>query len=245
MNRLFRQYWYLTAAAVLFFASTSFAQVNMQLTGENGSYAGTNPTVFTDPYYGTINGVPTSILCDDYGDESYNGETWKANVTSVASAGTSTTVKWNAGSAAATQTLYDELAWLALQLVSAAPGQAQEDYSFAMWQLACSTATANLGTNCSNPINTLPSADQTIVNNDIAAAESQPYTPGEYANVFIYTPTDNNQGTCPNGQPCGKTPPQEFIVTPESSTIVMLGADLLGLLALAFFFRRRGLEMVS
>jgi len=244
MTRLLRHYWVLTAAAVLLFASASFAQVSMQLTGVNGASAG---NVYTDPYYGTINGVSTSILCDDYGDESYLGETWKANVTSVAQVLTSpNSVKWNAGSAAATQTLYDELAWLALQLLSATPGQQQEDYSFAMWQLACSVATTvNVGGTCSNPESTLDAADQKIVNNDISAAENQHYTSGEFANVNIYTPISNSQGMCGTSTKCENTPPQEFIVVPESSTIVMLGADLLALLALGFFFRRRGLLAAS
>lgn len=239
MNCLFRKYWYLAVAAVLLCAPASFAQVNMQLTAVNGTSAG---GVYTDPYYGTINGVSSTIICDDYGDETYFNETWLANVTNETNAGTaSPAVKWNAGSASATQTLYNELAWLATQLLAATPGQAQADYSFAIWQLACSSATATVGNNCSNPVNSLSAADQQIVQNEINAAKGQTYTPGEFSNVYIYTPISGSQGMCGNN-PCVNTPPQEFIVvTPESSTVVMVGADLLGLLALAFFFRRRGL----
>lgn len=256
MKRLLRPYWFLTAAAVLLCASASFAQVTMTLTGVNGSTAGTSPTVYTNPYYGTINGVSATIICDDYADDSFFNETWQANAIAETTAGASVIqnvtpqVKWvdpqtGKNTAALTQQLYNEMSWLAIQMLAAAPGQPQEDYSFAIWQLACQSATSVTVGNfpCSpSPISTLGSADQAIVNQDIANAAG--HANDVFSNVTIYTPVAGT-GMC-GSAPCPSTTPQEFIVvTPESSTIVMLGADLLGLLAFAYFFRRRLVLPVS
>jgi len=247
------KHWYLTAAAVLLFVSASFAQqpVTMTLSTVNGAYAGTNPTVYTNPYTGTINGVSSTIICDDYADETYFGEQWTAYAYNETSAGSSN-VKWDPVTGLTQQQIYNEISWLATQLLAAAPGQAQEDYSFAIWELACSASSGvnNSGGSpiggypCSpDPKGTLSSVDQGIVAQDIQNAGAHENV--EFSNVTIYTPKPGS-GLCgaTNSTPCGT--PQEFIVvTPESSTIVMLGADLLGLLALAFFFRRRALQTLN
>jgi len=231
MNRVLRKYWYLSVVSLLVFASASFAQnpASMDLTGVNGASLG---PAYTDPYYATINNVPTTVICDDFADESFLNTPWSANETNLTSAGTSALVKWEGGSAAATQTLYDEIAFLSIALLGAAPGQAQEDYSYALWQLTCTQSTgANIGNTCGSklPFSYLSGTDLTNATNDLNAALNATYTTGEYSNVEIYTPV------------AGSSPvQQEFIVvTPESSSVVLLGADMLGLLALAFVFRRR------
>jgi len=259
MNSAVRQYWFLLAVAmaVLAFAPASFAQANMQLTGVNGANAG---GVYTDPYNGTINGVSSTIICDDYADDSYFNETWQANATNVASAGSSSTVKWIGDGATVTigsgptltmntQTLYDAIGYLSTQMLGAASGEPQEAYSFALWELTCTYGTPNtaatLGKGCTtNPFSTISGQLLTDAQNDLNAALSQNYTPGEYSNVEVYTPISGTQGMC-GTNPCGTTPPQEFIAVPESSTVVMVGADLLGLLALAIFFRRRAVQPIS
>jgi len=247
MKSAFRQYWYLAAVAVLLFASASFGQVNMVLTGVNGANEG---GVYTDPYYGTVNGVPAVIISDDYADDSYVPESWRANAINESQAGaslaTSTPVKWNAGSAAATQLLYDEISYLATAMLAAAPGQAQMDYSFAIWDLSCQAGvTASVGKTCTPPV--APSDLSTVANLILQAQNaSKNFTPGEFANVTIYTPLNTNpgQGTCGTG-PCATTPPQEFISVPEASTLALVALGMLGLLALAFMFRQRGLQLAS
>jgi len=242
MNSAVRKYWWLLAVVVLAFAPASFAQVNMQLTGVNGASAA---GVYTDPYYGTINGVASTIICDDYADDTYFNETWKANATNLASAGTSTTLKWSGTNGLSTQTLYDAIAYLSTQMLSAASGEPQEAYSFALWELTCKYGSANLGNSCkTDPFSTISGQLATDAQNDLNAALGQTYTPGEFSNVTIYTPISGTQGMCGNN-PCATTPPQEFIVVPESSTIAMVSADLLGLLALGFFFRRRALQTLN
>jgi len=246
MNSSVRKYLLLGVALVAF-APLSFAQVNMTLTAVNPSeYAGTNPTVYTDPYFGTVGGVSSTIICDDYADDSYLNETWKANATTVSSVTSSTnTLKW-IGKGISTQTLYDEIAYLSTQMLGTSSAEGQEAYSFALWELTCTYGTPNpaaglgLSAGCAkDPFSTITS-NSTLwndANNDLNAALSQNYTPGEYSNVTIYTPINGTQNE--------PTIPQEFIVVPESSTIVMVSADLLGLLALAFFFRRRALQPLS
>lgn len=243
MNNVLRKYWYFCVISLLAFASATFAQnpAAMDLTGVNGAWLG---PAYTDPYYATINGVPTAVLCDDFADQSYLNTPWSANVTNLALAGSSSQVKWNAGSQLATQTLYDEIAFLATALLAAAPGQAQEDYSYALWQLTCTQSTqnasgANVGNTCAGsplPFSYLTpgSSDYINANNDLTAALGAKYTSGEYSNVTIYTPVSSSSPI-----------QQEFITVPESSSVVVFGADLLGLLALAFVFRRRLLSPIS
>ena len=36
--------------------------------------------VDTSLYAGTINGTPTTIICDDFADDSFMNESWQANV---------------------------------------------------------------------------------------------------------------------------------------------------------------------
>jgi len=245
MKNLFRKYWLLTVAAVLLFASASSAQtVSMTITGVNptGTSLG---GVFTDPYQGTVNGTPATIVCDDWADETYLPESWQANANNLASAGVSlstlTPVKWDpllggkTPGPDGTQQLYNEVAYLVTELLATNDPTKQADISYALWQLTCSAPVATVGNLCSKsdlPFSKLTGADLTNATNYLNDALNITFTPGEYSNFTIYTPV---AGSGTNG-----TTPQEFIVlTPESSTVVMVGADMLGLLALAFFFRRR------
>jgi len=244
MNSSFKQYWYLLAVAVLLFAPASFAQtVTMTLSSVNGANDG---GVYTDPYYGTITsgGVTSSavLICDDYADESLLGQTWSAVVTNVTAAGTtSNTLKWTGTNGVSTQTLYNAIASLATTMLTKPAGPAQEAYSFAIWELTFLYGKSNGGMPSTiDPISTLggdsvAAAALALLADPFATGgllNANTYTPGEFSNVAIYTPT--NVG-----------PPQEFISVPEASTVAMLGVDLLGLLALGFFFRRRGMQLAS
>src|ERR1700689_2418331 len=41
--------------------------------------------IYISPYTATINGVQTAVICDDFKDEVYVGESWMANSGSVVS----------------------------------------------------------------------------------------------------------------------------------------------------------------
>ncbi len=183
--------------------------------GNNGALGGDD----VGPYTVTINGVSTTVICDDYDDESYIGETWTANVTTLSSLGGT---KWvDLGNST---NLYDEAAWLSLNLLSAGPGQAG-DIQFAIWTLFDP-----------NALNGLSAGDQANVLWWINDAQGQTFSSGEFANVLIYTPNITDPIRC-DGNYCANTPPQEFIVvSPEPSELIL---TLAGLLAVAVAFRRK------
>jgi hypothetical protein len=222
MNTLFRKHWYLTAVAVLFFASVSFAATtNVQITGvgDGASLDG----VYVDPYTATV-GTATNVpvICDDWSDNVTVGQSWTANVINLASLGTSytgaTPLYGN------NPALYNELAWLGTQLLANPTNTANQDViSFAIWEL----------TYYSYPYSpkeaypSLTTAEQNLVTAEIGLANGETGFNG--AGWSILTPTNRGSGE-----------PQEFLVyTPESSAVILFGADMLGLAALAFFFRRR------
>jgi hypothetical protein len=203
----------------------------MQLTGVNGnSYAG----VYTSPYYATVNGVATTVICDDFSTESSIGETWQANVTTVASvvAGTSSAKFSSQG--------YDAVANLATQLLSISPATQQAIVlSFAIWDIFDASGVQSWFTSQSDPSGVY-SAAAALAN---TALNQTTYTAGEYSNVVIYSSTT---GT-----------PQEFVgmgsvtgtgtgpvSTPEISSPVILAVDLLALGIIVWLFRRRTPEAV-
>jgi hypothetical protein len=206
--------------AVLFFAPTALADstASMLLTGAGNNGALGNVDI--GPYTATINGVSTSVICDDYDDDSYINETWTANVTTLGSLGGT---KWvDLGNST---NLYEEAAWLSLKLLSAGPDQAG-DIQFAIWALFDP-----------NALNGLSASDQANVWCWIDDAQDQTFSSGEFANVLIYTPNITDPIRC-DGNYCQNTPPQEFIVvTPEPSEIAFV---LTGLLAVAIAVRRKG-----
>lgn len=229
MNWKFRKYGYFAIAAVLAFASASFAQTtSMTLNGVgNGTVVG---NVYVDPYTATIAGIGSKIpvICDDFSDNSYVGTTWTVNVTNLSAVSSGSPLFGQ------NQTLYDELAWLASDMLAnyspsptSAQLAAQIADSFAIWQLtygANSTTTESPG-----PFNPPFPINQSAIDTQISSA---------IASVGSFD-TSGWEILTPLGAPY-KGEPQEFLVhTPEASTILMLRADLLGVLALAFFFRRR------
>src|SRR3984957_9301114 len=138
MMRMSRNLWLAMVAAVLCFAPCALGQVNITLTS-----AGNNVMngVFVGPYNATVNGVSTQIICDDFVDDSYVGESLSANVTTMANLnGTKGGAMLNA------TTLYDEAAWLATQMLSPTySGNAtQVGYlAYALWAVFQPTAVQN------------------------------------------------------------------------------------------------------
>jgi len=259
MTSSFRRFWLLTAAVVLVSASAAFGQqtvsMNLTGTGNNTIEWGSSFGVFVDPYTATVGGVPnTTVICDDWSNNSFVGESWTANVTNLTSVVGSSSPMF--GNNAAAQTLYNEVAWLATDLLnnysptpSAAQQTTQINDSFAIWQL---TYGANGTTQeLPSPVS-FGSINQTAVNTAKTNAANAVAGGWVGTDWEILTPNTSDPITC-TGSGCPSPNnattlgvPQEFLVfTPEASTIVMFAAGVLGLLAMAFFFRRNAFQPVS
>ncbi|MGO9125719.1 MAG: hypothetical protein ACLP6G_12635 [Terriglobales bacterium] len=226
-----RNLWLAMAAVMLCFMPYALGQgqVNINLTG-----AGNNVMdgVYVGPYNATVNGASTQIICDDFVDESYLGESWTANVTTLSNLNGT---KW--GGMASATTLYDEAAWLATQMLSPtySGNTTQVGYlAYALWAVFAPSAVESwLGAN---------SAAWQAVQGWLSSAAAQQFTPGEFANFFIYTPNLNYPITC-NGGSCPITPPQEFfgfLSAPEGgSTLMYVLFTLLTCLGAIWFRSRR------
>jgi len=243
MKRFITKCACLVGAALLSSAPFSLAQSTAQvtLTGAGGNIVFDG--VYVGPYTGTINGgAPTSIICDDYSDETYIGESWTATIYGFSSLSSSTGtgftgVHWGGTSTTSQLVLYEEAAWLTLQMLNLPKSSSMWGYySFAIWDLFVPGADSGLS-----------SAGQSEVSSLIAQAQ-QNYASDSYSNFSIYTPGPNADPTC-GGGPCPTAPPQEFLVemappsghtvaAAESPTLILLVTDLLGLLALIIVFRR-------
>jgi hypothetical protein len=226
MRNLIRKCWYLTAVALLFFASAAVADTaNMTLTSAGSNVLG---GVYVGPYIATINGVSTQVICDDWAHESTLNTPWTANVNTLSPLSNPDQTRWGDN-----QLVYDQVAWLVTQMlappaVCPAGGSCNivGDISYAIWELTYCSANS-----CSAASGT---PFGSLSGNDLANAKwwldnvPTSFASGDFSNFLVYTPT--------NGGP----PQQEFIVrAPESSAAILLGADLLGLLGFVVLFRRR------
>ena len=176
------------------------------------------------PYTATVNGINTTIYCDDFANTVSNGQTWTANLTNLASGNLSNTrygtISQTLSTSATTSAtfnatqLYDMAAWLTTQFStgSASNGDIQDT----IWDLF-NPDSVNSGVNPPQP-----SSDTWLY-----AAEKN-YNTINAASFEIMTNT--------NAQFAGKGQTQEFITdTPEPSSVLLLG---FGLLALAIGGRR-------
>jgi len=231
MNRLFKGFWLAAAVALVCCAPLAHADT-FTLTGANPNN-NSDGGVYVSPYQASINGgSPVLVICDDFSDEVYVGETW--NVQSPWSVD-----QYTAGDGLFTgQTDYEEAAWLVLQLVGFTDAANQAAISYAIWTIFDPSA-INSYQVIGSPVHT-PNQWITLA----AAAVAGGYTG---AGVTVWTPTDKTQTTpngsvttCPAGaNNCGR--PQEFLTvsTPDASAWSALAMSFLGLGALVVFFRRR------
>ena len=217
------KFWLGLAVAALCIAPSALADTSITLTG-----AGSNPVdgVYVGPYYATVNGVVnTPVICDDFSDEVFVGESWSA----VSPSGT---IANPTGALFASQVNsgqeYNAMAFLAEQLF-ALPAS-DPTYSgdaaklqYAIWDIFDPTGVSSYLT----PI------DPTLLASAISDANGAlagTYTSTQFSDLSILTPT-------PGSQPAGDGRPQEFIVkTPEPGTFAMLG---IGLLMLGILARRK------
>lgn len=209
--------------------------------------------VYTSPYSGSVTGpagTTIPVICDDFADDSYVPEQWTAYVTSLSSltSGTPDTyLKWlnTPGSTITVDgdvlnqaSAYTVAAVLAIDILTST-GEAQEDYSYAMWELFDAPAAFAQLTAYGD------TSDEATANNDLNAAvtnvETNGLTPADYTNVTIYS-FDSAAGapTC-NGGPCPNSPPQEFITVnmDEASALPELALYLVLCAGGLFFIGRR------
>ncbi|HEX4076225.1 MAG TPA: PEP-CTERM sorting domain-containing protein [Candidatus Acidoferrales bacterium] len=208
-------------------AAPAHADTLMTLTGVG---AGNSlDGIYTSPYTGTVGGVAnTPVICDDFADDSFIGESWSATVSTVASlAGDA---KWASETNA--QQNYEIAAWLAEDLLSTSNTTSVEDMSYAIWLALDPTDVQNYL--ASDP-GTL-SAAQSWISTAESAITTQGLTAADFGNVLVYTPVAGSAVNCNSG-PCPVNSPQEFlVVTPEPSSILLL---LIGLIAVVGFALRR------
>ena len=235
-------------------ADTPPQTVIFNLTGVSGGVYG---NVYTSPYLGNINGGSTiPVICDDFADDSYLPESWHAYDTNLATLPSSTSsspddtyLKWGSDANTSLGTTlglgagfslnqtqeYDVAAYLIAELLNPSSGLNSNDLSFAIWGLFDAPAFVYV-----------TGADrttaETYLKNAIQAVGS-PSSQTAYSNVDIYTYVPNSGvWGCNNCQP----PPQEFIVvrTPEASTALNLGMDVLAFVGLLGFLRKRAIATV-
>lgn len=182
--------------------------------------------IYVSPYTAVVNGVTTSVICDDFSDDVQIGENWTATAYSVTSAATSGLF---AGSTTTNPVLgYEEVAWLSQQLLSGPQTSYQQDLlSYSIWAVFEPTAVDSW---LSAPTSS-PSLSWSAVQTEVSAAASAAPS-GNYSDVTVYTPVNGTESCC------GR--PQEFVVvhTAEAPAAASLAVEFLGLGALLFLFRR-------
>jgi hypothetical protein len=242
--------WYLAAAALICFTPGVFAQnVTMELIAPPAgpSMAG----VYISPYVAligaagqteaVITGDPTYVICDDFTkDVSINTPPWQAIGTNLAALQGETTpnntLKFDQGTgilAAEKQMLdYTIAAYLAVEIMQAkAAGDVNKEgeLSFSLWGLFDPTSIDAdgplsgswiTGTHLTNATTYLLEARNAVL--------AQGLTPTSFANVTIYSPSP-------------LTASQEYLVVSmaEPSFLALLGIDLLAVVGLILFGRRR------
>jgi hypothetical protein len=203
---------------VLVLSAAAIASANsVGLTLDNG---GSNVMggVYVGPYnFTTSNGQSLQLVCDDFYNEVYPGESWTATTSTVSSLGN---VMFS-GSA----TQYQEIAWLVGKM-SANMGNAETvgDIQWAIWDIFDSGISAH------DTYGTISGQDQTNINNWLLEAEAACGSGGCNSNLTIYTPVSDTQTA-------GDDLPQEYIGVPEPSSLALLVA---GMLALMLLVIRRG-----
>jgi len=208
----------LSLGALILLQPAAMADVPMALItppGGNTLYG-----VYLSPYTATVDGVLTTVVCDSFTAETFMGETWQVNVLDGSAV----------GSNVATQ--YQEIGYLAQQLPGANLEQ-QAALSFAIWDIFADVEVrAWLHAY---------GADAFYANEVLGQVHDAQTHYGTFnlSNLTIYQPVAGS-GWCGTAS-CTPSTPQEFVSVraPEAPAPAILAFDLLGLLGVVFFVRRR------
>ena len=214
-------------AVVFSLGPAAFAdQVNITLTS-----AGSNVLagIYVNPYTATVNGVTSTVICDDFSADTYVGESWTADVYTFDDL---SNTKFGQIYGAAASSKYNQAAWLTLQLLGTTNATIRRSISYAIWGTMDSSALTYLTTKA--PAYVAATTDW------MNQAQSQTFAAGQFSNFVVYTPNLNFAVTC-NGGPCPSIPPQELLAirASESSAAELLIFNLIAVTAIAFVFRRR------
>jgi len=161
---------------------------------------------YTYPYYLTINNGPQiPVICDDFYHQSAIGDTWQANITSLAGGDLSNTRFSGLPDALH---LYQEAGFLLMQINDSNTAE-WGNINFAVWQIF--NPDVNAG---DTPPGTKGAAYW------LNLAETTDMSGIDFSGVNIVTPLDAH----------GQGGDQEFLyVTPEPATLMLIGTGLLGL----------------
>jgi hypothetical protein len=194
--------------------------------------------VYVGPYTALVNGVSTSVICDDFVNDSYIPELWTADVYTAPNSSTQDAENSHLVGTALTQA-YNEVGYLASLMLNASNPTTIGEIDFALWNVFDPGSAGAISTITNS---TIQSQALMYYHQALAAVAANPSK--SYISQFaIYSPDTSESITCA-GQGCSATdPPQEFLVkTPEPPEVALLGVDLssVGLLCLLLSRRRAG-----
>jgi hypothetical protein len=225
--------FYLALCILLLGTVSAFGAVSMTLVNANANYA--MGGVYTSPYGLSVNGGATTLMiCDDFLTNVYVGQTWQAQVTSLADvqAGTNPSGTPKFGNNVAN---YATAAVLAAQLMglgnfaSAAAGE----ISYAIWGVFDPTLLTNNPATGEGHLTSvqLAAAQQYLADARAvvdAATQNGTVNLSAIPYLTIYTPDPLRAS-------------QEFLLVsmPEPAFIAILFVESLGMLGFVMFLRRR------